>query len=45
MTSFTVPPERRTRGSAAISERLETELPEGEDDVVLDLPISIYGGG
>jgi hypothetical protein len=25
--------------------RLEAEHPEGEDDVVLDLPISIYGGG
>jgi tRNA-dihydrouridine synthase B len=24
---------------------LEAEHPEGEDDVVLDLPISIYGGG
>ncbi|MDX6490787.1 MAG: hypothetical protein QOD43_1032, partial [Gaiellaceae bacterium] len=23
----------------------EGELPDGEDDVVLDLPISIYGGG
>jgi hypothetical protein len=26
-------------------EELEAELPSGEDDVVLDLPISIYGGG
>jgi nifR3 family TIM-barrel protein len=26
-------------------QRLEAELPSGEDDVVLDLPISIYGGG
>jgi len=25
--------------------RLEEELPDSEDDVVLDLPISIYGGG
>jgi nifR3 family TIM-barrel protein len=24
---------------------LEAELPDGEDDIVLDLPISIYGGG
>jgi tRNA-dihydrouridine synthase B len=32
-------------GAAAILERLEEELPEAEDDVVLDLPISIYGGG
>jgi len=23
----------------------KTETPDGEDDVVLDLPTSIYGGG
>jgi tRNA-dihydrouridine synthase B len=32
-------------GAAEVLERLEAELPSGEDDVVLDLPISIYGGG
>ena len=32
-------------GAAEVLARLEAELPEGEDDVVLDLPISIYGGG
>jgi nifR3 family TIM-barrel protein len=32
-------------GAAEVLERLEQELPEGEDDVMLDLPISIYGGG
>jgi tRNA-dihydrouridine synthase B len=32
-------------GAAEVLERLESELPDGEDDVVLDLPISIYGGG
>jgi len=32
-------------GAAEVLERLEAELPQGEDDVVLDLPISIYGGG
>jgi tRNA-dihydrouridine synthase B len=32
-------------GAADVLARLESELPEGEDDVVLDLPISIYGGG
>ena len=32
-------------GAAEVLRRLEAELPEGEDDVVLDLPISIYGGG
>jgi tRNA-dihydrouridine synthase B len=32
-------------GAADVLERLEAELPGGEDDVVLDLPISIYGGG
>src|SRR5436190_6501318 len=32
-------------GAAGVLARLEAELPDGEDDVVLDLPISIYGGG
>jgi tRNA-dihydrouridine synthase B len=32
-------------GAAEVLEQLKAELPEGEDDVVLDLPISIYGGG
>jgi tRNA-dihydrouridine synthase B len=32
-------------GATVVLQRLEAELPEGEDDVVLDLPISIYGGG
>src|SRR5947207_1754091 len=32
-------------GAADLLERLQAEAPEGEDDVVLDLPISIYGGG
>jgi tRNA-dihydrouridine synthase B len=32
-------------GAAQVLARLERELPDGEDDVVLDLPISIYGGG
>jgi tRNA-dihydrouridine synthase B len=32
-------------GAAEVLERLEDELPDGEDDVMLDLPISIYGGG
>ena len=32
-------------GAAEVLARLEEELPIGEDDVVLDLPISIYGGG
>jgi len=31
--------------AAEMLERLEGELPQGDDDVVLDLPISIYGGG
>jgi tRNA-dihydrouridine synthase B len=31
--------------AAEVLERLEAESPDGEDDVVLDLPISIYGGG
>jgi nifR3 family TIM-barrel protein len=32
-------------GAAEVLEQLEAELPQGEDDVVLSLPISIYGGG
>ncbi|HEY6836996.1 MAG TPA: tRNA dihydrouridine synthase DusB [Gaiellaceae bacterium] len=32
-------------GSAEVLARLEADHLEGEDDVVLDLPISIYGGG
>jgi nifR3 family TIM-barrel protein len=32
-------------GAADVLKRLEAELPDAEDDVVLDLPISIYGGG
>jgi tRNA-dihydrouridine synthase B len=32
-------------GAAEVLLRLETALPEADDDVVLDLPISIYGGG
>jgi tRNA-dihydrouridine synthase B len=32
-------------GAAEVLERLEAALPNGDDDVVLDLPISIYGGG
>ena len=32
-------------GATEVLARLEAELPDGEDDVVLDLPISIYGGG
>ena len=32
-------------GASAVLDGLEAELPDGEDDVVLDLPISIYGGG
>jgi tRNA-dihydrouridine synthase B len=32
-------------GAAEVLERLTAELPDAEDDVVLDLPISIYGGG
>jgi tRNA-dihydrouridine synthase len=31
-------------GAAEMLERLEAELPRG-DDVMLDLPISVYGGG
>jgi nifR3 family TIM-barrel protein len=32
-------------GAADVLARLEADLPAGEDDVLLDLPISIYGGG
>jgi tRNA-dihydrouridine synthase B len=33
-------------GAAPLVERLETELPAAEDEVLLDrLPISVYGGG
>jgi tRNA-dihydrouridine synthase B len=33
-------------GAAALVERLEAELPDPEDEILLDeLPISIYGGG
>jgi hypothetical protein len=32
-------------GADQIVARLESEVHEGEDDVVLDLPIAIYGGG
>jgi len=32
-------------GAAEVLRGLEAELPDAEDDVVLDLPISIYGGG
>jgi tRNA-dihydrouridine synthase B len=32
-------------GAAEVLAGLEAEQPDGEDDVVLDLPISIYGGG
>ena len=31
-------------GALPLLERLEAELPSG-DEVLLDLPISIYGGG
>src|SRR5215218_5165715 len=31
--------------AAEVLERLEADLPGSEDDVVLELPISIYGGG
>ena len=34
----------RRPGAAEVLERLEQELPSG-DEVLLDLPISIYGGG
>ena len=32
-------------GAAQVLAGLEADQPDGEDDVVLDLPISIYGGG
>src|SRR5690349_4403612 len=32
-------------GAVEVLEQLVAELPDAEDDVVLDLPISIYGGG
>jgi hypothetical protein len=33
-------------GAAELVERLEAELPDPDDDVLLDqLPISVYGGG
>ncbi len=32
-------------GAAELLVGLEADQPDGEDDVVLDLPISIYGGG
>jgi tRNA-dihydrouridine synthase len=32
-------------GAAKLVERLEAELPSAEDDIVLELPISVYGGG
>jgi len=32
-------------GAAEALERLKADLPTAEDDVVLDFPISIYGGG
>jgi len=33
-------------GAAELVERLEAELPDPEDEVLLDrMPISIYGGG
>ena len=33
-------------GAAEIVERLESELPGAEDEILLDrMPISIYGGG
>jgi hypothetical protein len=31
-------------GAAEVLERLENDLPQA-DEIVLDLPISIYGGG
>jgi hypothetical protein len=34
-----------TPGAADVLAGLEADQPDGEDDVVLDLPISIYGGG
>jgi tRNA-dihydrouridine synthase B len=32
-------------GAAELVAQLEAELPSAEDDVVLELPISVYGGG
>ena len=32
-------------GAAELVAQLEAELPAAEDDVVLELPISVYGGG
>jgi hypothetical protein len=32
-------------GAAELVERLEAELPSADDEVVLGLPISVYGGG
>ena len=32
-------------GAAELVERLEAELPAAEDEIVLGLPISVYGGG
>src|SRR5205814_1055404 len=32
-------------GAAELVEQLEAELPAASDDVLLDMPISIYGGG
>jgi tRNA-dihydrouridine synthase B len=32
-------------GAVEALDHLEAELPSGEDDVILELPISIYGGG
>jgi nifR3 family TIM-barrel protein len=32
-------------GASEVLKQLEAELPDAADDVVLDLPISIYGGG
>ena len=32
-------------GAAELVDALEAELPAADDDVVLELPISVYGGG
>ena len=32
-------------GAAAVVERLEAEVASTGDEVLLDMPISIYGGG
>jgi tRNA-dihydrouridine synthase B len=32
-------------GAAEVLARLEDDLPSGDDEILLDLPISIYGGG